>query len=156
MKAIIDYILNIDIFIVLPLILTCFELLQIHKARVAEILYDIFNDIHSTENLQNIEWLYNQNLTNYTNLTAQDKRKIDDVIDVFTRISFLCDKRLISKKYFIQMYSGLIIHVWEHVQQYVRQKRIATGVTNYACYYEKMYKHAIKYRIKHNYDVIIR
>ena len=156
MQTIINSLSSIDIFIVIPLVLTCFELLQIHKSRTAEVLYNIFNDIHSEKNLKNIEWIYTLDLSEYSTLKAEEKRRIDDIIDVFTRISFLCEKRLIAKRYFLQMYSGLLIHVWEHTQQYIKTKRNVTGVTNYACYYEKMYKHAIKYRLRNNYDIIIR
>ena len=155
MSIITNWISNINIIVIIPLILTCIELVQIHKTRTAEILYNIFNDIHTTDNMQNIEWLYTMDLSNYSILTTENKRRIDDTIDVFTRISFLCEKKLLPKKYILQMYSGLIIHVWQHAQQYIISKRTATGITNYAIYFEKMYKRSLKYRTKHNYDVYI-
>lgn len=107
-KDFINIIPKEDIFLIIPLLLTFFELLQIRKSRTAEILYNIFNDIHSGTTLQNIEWLYTMDLSNYCNLSAEEKRKIDDIIDVFDRISFLCEKWLIPKKYFVH---NILLHM---------------------------------------------
>lgn len=149
------FVTSSNVLSVILLVLTLIELFQSRKSRNGELLYSIFIDIHRTEFLNDIDWLTDymnklkkQEKFYYDTLDPKDKRRIDNVIDVFTRIAYLCENHIVSRKHILNMYSGLIIQIWDLCKDYIAKKRRRTGIQNYACYFETMYKKAADFRKK--------
>lgn len=153
----IQFVVENDILTMIILIFTIVEINQSRKARTGDILYNIFHNIHNTDFLKEVEWFYNFDTSKqYNTISPENIRRADDVIDTFTRISFLCNKRVISYNDISRMYSGLIIHIWKHAYPYVTSKRKYSGVNNYACYFEELYYRAYEYRSDNSLNTIIR
>lgn len=147
LKDIIHFIVDYNLLTAALLFLTVLELSQSRKTRTADTLYNVFKDIHHSEFLKETEWLYTYDTEkSYSEIDSADRRRLDDIIDTFTRIGYLCERRCIGYDDVVNMYSGLIVHVWKKAKPYIYEKRHKSGVGNYACYFETLYNKAIKYR----------
>lgn len=118
------------------------------QARHVDVLGKVFESFHSDEARQDRRFIYESAFDDYSALSPEIRDRIDRVIDLYERTAFLAIRSLIPTDLILGMYSGTYIVVWNKLDSYICDKRIATGLSNYGGAFETLAKKARVYRKK--------
>ena len=124
------------------------QLNSITKARYAEILNNIFKDIHSLSSSKDRDRFFDLDLSDYDKVTYENRIFAEHIIDEYNKISYMYYRRMIPFEYLYEMYSGLFIEVFKCSEKYIYRKREESGATKYAIHLEKMYDKCLQRRKK--------
>lgn len=117
------------------------------KSRFFEVVSKVFDEIHSKE-FTELKIFVFDNIKSYEDYSPEERKKVERYIEIFEKFCFYIDKKLLSRKVFLDMYSRLVIKSWENLEDYIYVKRDKWRAINYAEYFEKVYIVAKKYRRK--------
>jgi len=132
------------------------QLFNMKKARYADSLKGIFDEIHNISSSKDRDTFFKMDLNNCQNISYADRVFVENIIDNYTKISYIAYRKMIPRKYIFEMYSGLFIKMYEHSKVYIERKRQETGLINYAIYLEGFYYECLKYRQKRNLGIKLR
>ena len=144
------------IIIIVTATIGLMELNSMKKARHAEVLNGIFEKIHSISSSKDRDLFFKLDLSDFNKVTYENRFLCEHIIDEYTKISYICYKKMIPRKYIYEMYSGLFIKLFEHSNVYIKGKQEESGLKNYANYLEKMYYKCLKYRKRKKIGVQLR
>ena len=84
------------------------------KARHAELLNIIFENIHDFSASRERDVFFKLDLSNYDDVKYEDRLLTDFIIDEYNKISYICYKKMLPSEYLYEMYSALFVKIFEH------------------------------------------
>ena len=124
------------------------QLKEVTRARYVDALSRIFEEFRSEVFFKDRRFVYSHEQFDYNSCTREEKIRIERLINTYNRTSFLVEKGLIPKKFFLEIWSGAWLASWQKLERYVKERRAATGFSDWAIQFEHLVAFSKNYRTK--------
>lgn len=128
-----------------------FAIIQIKeatRARYLEALSRIFEEFRSEVFFKDRRFVYSHEQFDWNSCNKDERIRIERLINTYNRMAFLVEKGMIPQRLILEIWSGALTASWQKLESYVKDRRAATGFSDWAIQFEHIANLSKKYRIK--------
>ena len=118
------------------------------RARYLEALSRIFEEFRSEVFFKHRRFVYSHKQFDWSSCSEGERMRIERLINTFNRMAFLVEKGMIPQRLILEIWSGALAASWQKLEPYVRDRRAATGFSDWAIQFEHLANLGKEYRIE--------
>lgn len=134
--------------VVVAILFAIVQIREVTRARYLEALARIFEEFRSEVFFKDRRFVYSHERFSWGSCTDEERTKIERLINTYNRMSFLVKKGMIPQKLILELWSGALLASWQKLKSYVKDRRVATGFSDWAIQFEHLAGLSEEYRTK--------